>query len=247
MLTVIDQGSGPPVLFLHGFSLDGRMWRPQIDALSGEHRCLAPDLPGFGPGGVTEGEFVLAEEITRFLDQRGVDRAHVVGLSLGGAIAVDLALAQPDRVRSLVLVDALLLGRAPGRPVWPKLVGLVKQGRLAEAKALWCEDDAELKQRAPHAYEAMCAMVADYRCGHWAGTVTQRWHTEEVVPRLPGIDRPTLVLVGEHDVPGFHAMADAYAAGIPGARKQVVPGAGHLASMEQPAFVTAALRAFFPA
>jgi 3-oxoadipate enol-lactonase len=243
MLPCVDQGSGPAILFLHGFSLDSRVWRPQIEALQGEHRCLAPDLPGFGPQGVVEGHFVLAEEMARLLDRHEVDRAHVVGLSMGGSVAVDLALARPDRVRSLVLIDALLVGRSPGRPAWSLLVSLTKRGRLATAKALWSEDD-ELRRRAPHAHEAMRAMVADYRGGHWAGTVTHRWHTDDVAARLPGLDPPTLVLIGEHDTPSFHAMADEYAAKIPRAHKMVVPGAGHLASLEQPAFVTDALRAF---
>ena len=102
-----DIGEGTPVVFLHAFPLDRRMWAPQTSALAGQRRCLTIDTRGFG-GSTAVGPFSVdryADDVAAVLDAAGVTRAVVVGLSMGGYVAFALWRRQPGRVRALVLAD----------------------------------------------------------------------------------------------------------------------------------------------
>lgn len=109
----VDVGSGSPVVLLHGFGLDARMWSEQVTALKRCHRVLAPDLPGFGPTGAEAGVTGPAAALHELISAKRLEPVHLVGLSYGGAVAMHFALAHPDKVRTLALVDALLLGDEP--------------------------------------------------------------------------------------------------------------------------------------
>jgi [ribosomal protein S5]-alanine N-acetyltransferase len=113
MLPHVDVGSGSPVVLLHGFGLDARMWSEQVTALKRCHRVLTPDLPGFGPTGAEAGVTGPAAALHELISAKRLEPVHLVGLSYGGAVAMDFALAHPDNVRTLALVDALLLGDEP--------------------------------------------------------------------------------------------------------------------------------------
>jgi len=102
-----DVGSGSSVLLLQGIGLDARMCGAQVLALQRYHRVLAPDLQGSGPKGAEGGRVCPAEELFRLLSLKGIGPVHLVGSSLGGAVAVDLLAAHPEAIRTLVLVDAL--------------------------------------------------------------------------------------------------------------------------------------------
>src|ERR1051325_996559 len=129
MLHATESGRGEAVTFLHGFGLDGRMWEAQTTALAESYRTLAIDLPGFGRSPYREGHTPVTAEILSVLDARGVGRTHLVGASLGGAVATDFALMHADRVRSLALADALLLGGPPVSPVFEKAAELARAGQ----------------------------------------------------------------------------------------------------------------------
>ena len=245
MLHVADTGAGDAILFLHGFGLDGRMWDAQVADFKTTHRALAADLPGFGRSPRPADTTPVADLLARALDGLGVTAAHVVGLSLGGAIAADFALAHPDRVRSLALADALLLGHPATLDTWERCVALARAGDCAGAIAHWLTDGVFAVARTqPDVWARIQGMLDGYDCAHWTGSAVLRWTATKPRERLPELRGPALVLVGERDTPAFHAMADAYAAGIAGARKMVLPGAGHVSCMEQPAAFNRALRAF---
>src|ERR1700682_560731 len=102
MISFEDRGDGPAVTFLHGFALDGRMWSAQARAIEATNRAIAVDLPGFGPrGGADSGVHCPAEGVLEVLDECRIGRTHLFGHSFGGAVAVDFALAHPERVASL--------------------------------------------------------------------------------------------------------------------------------------------------
>jgi RimJ/RimL family protein N-acetyltransferase/pimeloyl-ACP methyl ester carboxylesterase len=242
LLPHVDMGSGNPVLLLHGFGLDARMWSAQIDALRGSHRVIAPDLPGFGPRGATAGRWSPSAEVLRLIETKQLGPVHLVGLSFGGAIAIDFLLSAPA-VRSLVLIDARLLGEQTGLATWTTAVELAKAGDLPGARQAWLESEA-FSHLGPEARELTRAMVHDYPCGHWRGTVETVWHQPEPRPHLPMVRTPALVLTGERDLPEFRAMARIYAEAIPGARLVELQGVGHMGPMEAPDRVNALLTSF---
>jgi [ribosomal protein S5]-alanine N-acetyltransferase len=169
---------------------------------------------------------------------------HLVGLSFGGAVAIDLLLSAPGAVRSLVLIDARLLGEPTGLASWKEAAGeRARAGDLPGARQAWLES-AAFRHLGPEARELTRAMVHDDPGGHWRGTVETTWHQAEHRPLLPSVRVPALVLVGERDLPEYRAMARTYAATIPGARLVELEGAGHMGPMEAPNRVNALLTGF---
>lgn len=245
MLPHIDVGSGTPVVLLHGFGLDARMWSAQIDELRQRHRVLAPDLPGFGPDGVETGVVRPAEAVLQLLTTKGVGPVHLVGSSLGGAVAVDLLLAHPEAVRTLVLVDALLLGERSGIDACATCTDRAKHGDFGGAREAWFSSELfeGLRSRA-ETRERTREMTGAYRCGHWRGGLETKWLRPDPKPLLPGIRCPTQVMVGAADSSNFKDMATLYAEAIPEANRVELEGLGHMGPMEAPERFNALLREF---
>ena len=123
-----DDGAGIPVLFLHGMGLDARMWDDQVTALAGEARLIRPDLRGFGRSPRDSSTaYSHVADLLALLDHLGLDQVVLVGLSMGGMIGLEVVLAAPDRVRSLVLLDSVIdesrstptPRRSSGTSAWP--------------------------------------------------------------------------------------------------------------------------------
>ncbi len=226
----------PALLFLHGFSLDHRMWRAQIEALHPAYRVVTADLPGFGPQARDCGLVSPAEQLTRVMDKCGALKAHLIGHSIGAAVAIDFALLFPRRVLSLTLVDPLMLGRRTGIEAWGRCVSLANEGDLHTAIDVWLDDPLYAPaRRNEKLFEEVRAMALDYRAAHWLGRVTNRWSDPDPYPRLEELDIPALVIGGKLDIPSFKAMADAYARALPKVRREELDDVGHLANMEAPA------------
>src|SRR5262249_49495856 len=157
----------------------------QIEAFSKTYRALAPDLPGFGPrSAANSSDQTLARAVMDYCDTHSIFDAHFVGLSLGGAVAIDLALTFPERVRSLCLVDALLRQRPSGILESEQCVALAKAGRMPEATETWLNDPlfASARQRT-ELFARLKEMAADYDGGHWSGRRSLRFEVEDPASR----------------------------------------------------------------
>jgi 3-oxoadipate enol-lactonase len=242
-----EAGSGPLVLFLGGLGMTRNGFDPQLAALGSSYRCVAWDMPGFGasplpPGGLSFP--LLADAAADVIDALGESRAHVAGLSLGGQIALHTALRHPDRVRSLALLDSSpafgLDGTDP--EAWKRLrLDALDAGETPASMA-----DGVLRSiMAPDVDDrAVAAAVASMSRISAAGlrAAIECLPTHDVRARLGEIAAPTLVLVGERDEETPLSYAEALAAGIAGARLQIIPGAGHISNLEAPEAVNIALR-----
>ncbi len=237
--------SAPALVLLHGFALDSRIWRRQVDALGDEYRLLTLDLPGFGPQARELGEVHPADEVARAMDVTGLVRAHLVAHSYGAAVAIDFALAHPKRVQSLSLIAPMMLGRRSGIEAWQRCVALANEGDRATAVEVWLDDPLfEGIRPDEEAFEEVRQIVLDYLGHHWTGKVSSKWHEPDPVSRLRTLDIPSLVVSGEADIPSFMLMAEAYAKALPKVRREIIQGAGHVLMVERPDELNAILRDF---
>jgi pimeloyl-ACP methyl ester carboxylesterase len=231
---------------LHGFGIDGRLWRGVHERLRAFHRVIVPDLPGHGRSTAYQGAVRYASEVVCLLDSLGVARAHWVGHSIGGAIAVDAALTEPSRVASLVLVGSVLLrGSAPPNPEQIALATLASSGDLVGARRAWFEREPFAPaRRRPDLCEALRAMIDGYTGAHWLGTLRGVWQEPDHASHLAAVRAPTLVAVGEDDTAAARDAAVAYAEGIHGAELVRLAGASHMLPMEDPVKTAALIAAF---
>ena len=245
-------GEGPPVVLLHGGSSDHREWRRQAEALAGSFTVVAWNTPGNGGSDDPPESFRMpdyADCLAALVRELGLDRPHVVGLSFGATLALELYRRHPSVPRSLVLLGGYAgwAGSLPPEVVAERLAGVerdLEQSPDALARSFL---PTLLADDAPAALaEELLEIMLDL---HPAGALTMARSMAEADLRdvLPRIDVPTLLLYGEADVRSPLPVAEELAARIPGAELVVVPGAGHMLNMQAPDRVNAELRRFLSA
>jgi pimeloyl-ACP methyl ester carboxylesterase len=230
-------GSGPALLLTHGYSSTSAMWAGQIDALAKCHTLVLWDMRGHGQSDYPNDPSAYSEDLTvgdmaALLDQIGIKRAIVGGLSLGGYMSLAFYRAHPDRVRALLIVDT-----GPGfkkddaRAAWNRRAH--DTGDRFEREGLASLKNAS-RERSSVSHRNATGLALAAR-----GMLTQR--DARVIELLPHIRVPSLVVVGADDTP-FLAASDYMAAKIPGAQKVVIPAAGHAVNIDQPqAFIEAVM------
>jgi 3-oxoadipate enol-lactonase len=235
-------GEGPAVVLIHGFGLDMRMWDSQAGPLAARFRVVRYDCRGFGASGPLDPAvaYTHAGDLVALLDHLDIADAVLVGLSFGGRVALQTALADPARVCGLALLDAVLDG-VPWDPESARALDEVAQrvqagGVLAGREAWLAHPLFAAARERPDLAGPLAAMVAGYPGQHWLGQDPHR-QTRPPIDVLEGVAGPVLVAVGERDVPGFREMSAVLARRIPGATHRVVADAGHMINMEQPAAV----------
>jgi pimeloyl-ACP methyl ester carboxylesterase len=230
-------GSGPALLLTHGHSSTSAMWQGQIEALSKNHKLVLWDMRGHGQSDYPDDPAAYSEALTvadmaALLDQIGAASAIVGGLSLGGYMSLAFYRAHPQRVRALLIIDT-----GPGfkkddaRDAWNRRAH--DTGDRFEREGLAVLKSAS-RERSTVSHRDASGLARAAR-----GMLTQR--DARVIESLPDIKVPSLVVVGADDTP-FLAASDYMAAKIPGARKVVIPSAGHAVNIDQPqAFIDAVL------
>lgn len=240
-----EAGEGPLVLFLHGLGMSRTGWDAQLAGLADRWRCVAWDMPGYGASPPLDGfSLVAAAGAAAGLVERLGGPAHVVGLSMGGMVALQLALRHPGAVRSLALCDTSpafgLDGTDPDAWRVARLAPLDAGARV--------EDFAEPVLRgvmAPDADPAAIRAAVDSMLRVPVAGLRQAIAAlpdHDVRARLGEIAARTLVVVGELDEETPPAYAEALARGIPGARLERLAGVGHYTPLEAPAALNALLR-----
>jgi pimeloyl-ACP methyl ester carboxylesterase len=246
-----EAGTGnEAVLLLHAFPLSSGMWAPQLAALAGRFRVIAPDYRGLGQSRGATGATtmaLIAQDALALLRHLGIRRAAVAGLSMGGYAAFELYRQAPDLFRGLALCDTKAV---PDTQVQKD--GREKYAKDALEKGLdWVADDFGPKLLRPEPDQAVLASVKSLiREGTAEGVAAaQRGMAARIdsVPTLAKIACPTLVVYGEHDqvVPFGESMR--IASVVRGARVVRIPAAGHAANLENPTAFSAALSGFFAA
>lgn len=228
------RGSGPTVVLIHGGVLDRRMWDREADAWSSRFRVVRYDLRGHGASADVTGPFSPLDDLSAVLDAVGAQRAHLVGLSLGGRVALDFAIERPQRVDRLVLAGAFPSGarttEAP--PGIDSLMAAARRGDVDRAAALAADMPAFLAPPAKARWVRGLVM-ANARLFRQS-PLAERPISPPAMARLAEVRVPTLVVVGDKESRDILIAADSLTRGIRGVTRVTVPGAGHLVNVWAP-------------
>jgi 3-oxoadipate enol-lactonase len=248
-LAVDVRGAGSVVLFVHGFPFDRTMWRHQLAGLSRWKR-IAPDLRGVGESTPGDGEYSVgryADDLVGVLDAAGVGEAVVCGLSMGGYIVFELLRRYPERVRAVVLCDTRSQAdSAEARRNRDELATLAMHGgpdAVAERLLPGLLAPATLADQ-PEVMTQCREMARRWSVAGMVGALHAMRERPDSTALLGTLRIPTLVVVGAEDRPSPPSVAQSMAQAIPGARCAVIPGAGHVAPLEQPLATSRVLAEF---
>ncbi|MFG1675482.1 alpha/beta fold hydrolase [Micromonospora sp. NPDC049282] len=251
-----EAGDGSVVVLLHAGIADRRMWRAQVPALAARHRVIVPDLRGYGDSELPPTPFAHHDDVIGLLDALGVERAALVGCSFGGRVAVDTALAHPERVSALALFGAAISGNEwseETEQLWDELVGDVDPEDFAATAAGEVRFWVVGPTRQPSDVDSELVRFAE-EMDRRALAAEQALSAIEVgeldplaIDRLHELPMPVLTAAGADDLPDIRRLADRIAAEAPqGVRLPDIPDAAHLLPLERPTPVNTALLTFLP-
>jgi len=258
-LHVEEAGDGPPVLFVHEFAGDHRSWEPQVRALSRRYRCIAYSARGYPPSDVPEDAAAYSQDravadAIAVLDALDVDRAHVVGLSMGGFATLHLGLRHPARARSLVVA-------ACGYGAQPERQSAFREESNVVADAFAAEGAAEVAKRYavgparvqfqnkdPRGWAEFAARLAEHSSAGSAMTMRgvqgARPSLYDLTDDLAALSVPTLIVAGDEDE-GVLEPSLMLKRTIPAAGLAVLPKTGHTVNLEEPELFGRLLERFF--
>jgi len=227
-------GTGEPVVLIHAFSLDRHMWEPQVAALAGSYRVIRYDLRGHGDSAKGDQPYTGYGDLKDLLDSLGIARATLIGLSAGSELAINFAIAYPDRVTRLVLASPGLGGyRGASLPWMQPVIDAAVAGQAEQAARLWAKTPLMRLVTGHNAEPAVTEMVMR-NAGLWTSKRTEQPLTPPAIERLATIRVPVLVVVGGDDQPHILDIARVIAAGVPNARVETLRGAAHLVNLDVP-------------
>lgn len=250
-LYVECHGQGPPVLLVHGWSLDHRSFAPQIAALSDRFRVIAYDRRGFGRSSAPPDLHRELDDIDRILDALGIDSVHIVGVSQGGRVALRYAVTRGERLRSLVLQGTMVDGIAAAdvgadRIPLDEYAGLARAGRLDELQSRWLAHPM-MRLRGPgdEAGELLADIVGDYEARDLVDFDPSSYEFDvDPLAAIASFDKPLLLVTGAGETAARKEHARQLVARAPMAREIIMPASGHLANLEESEAFNDALAAF---
>ncbi len=238
------EGEGDPMVLLHAGIVHSETWRAQFDVFKQHFRVLMFDFRGYGKSTLPDGPFSHQNDLHGLLQHLGIEKAILLGMSMGGKTAINFALSYPDKVTSLILVGAALEGYS----FWDKwleaqyadeetLYEAQKFDELADADVMaWVVGPGRDPNTVDPDMRAHVHRMLVHNYIHEAsgGDAHEQLLEPAATSRIGDIQVPTLVLIGDHDAPGIRKTSDMLAETIPGAQKITLNNTAHLPNMEIP-------------
>lgn len=234
-------GTGTSIVFTHAGIADHRMWDRQVAAFADRYQVIRWDMRGYGQTAPTNGLYSHREDLITLLDALNVERAVLVGCSMGGGVCLDIALMQPQRVAALVMVASRPVGftaEVTPSPYYEALIAADQAGdieRFNELEILqWVVGQGRTREQVDPAVFDLALNMNRIALNN-EGNGDEKPHLDPpAVTRLAEIRIPTLILYGNHDVPIVPLAADHMEQHIAGARKVLMPNTAHLPNLERP-------------
>jgi 3-oxoadipate enol-lactonase len=234
-------GSGSPVVLIHSGITDSRGWDPQVAAFAAGYRVLRYDLRGLGRSDLGHGSYSNVDDLVMLLDAVGFERAALVGVSMGGALALDVALQHPDRVSALVLVGAGISGWEPPdsfKAQMDEVDALFERGLIDQVVEreleIWLYGKGRTAADVDPAVRQAVGEMDRNNGLRFPSDAKPEPIEPPAIGRLAEVQVPTLVIVGDLDVDHVQEGARVLTNGIKGARMAVMDGVAHVPNMERP-------------
>jgi len=236
-------GEGHPLLLLHAGIADSRMWDDQFSVFAQHYNVIRYDFRGFGKSAMPPGLFSSHQDVASLLNFLNVEKAYVIGQSFGGYIAIDFTLTYPEMVDALILGAPNVSGYEPSSEEIQRFCAeeeeALNRGDLVAATELNLRMWVDGPNRTPDQVNpAVRERVREMQLFAFSLPEPEDSERQPLTPpainRLDKIRVPTLIIVGDQDVPEFLKISDIVATGIPGAKRVVIPGVAHLPNMEKP-------------
>lgn len=229
-------GAGHPLVLIHGGQMDSRMWDEQFQLFSKTYRVVRFDVRGYGKSPASKNIYASEDDLAALLKYLKMEKAYVVGLSLGGRIAIDFALTHPEMTEGIVPVAPGLSGfHFSDDPNEWNVLRAVQAGDFAKAADYWLQSGymapaMENPKIAPRLRQLSLDNVHE----NLDNPLLETMSNPPAIDRLLQIKAPTLIIVGNRDVADIHEICGLLRARIPGAKEIVVEGSGHIVNMEKP-------------
>ena len=242
------QGTGSPIILVHALGMDHSMWDLQVEGFSSGYQVITYDLRGHGESSSPDHPYsidLFADDLDQFLHFLGLRKAVLLGLSLGGRILIRFALKYPKEVQAMILADAQSETPAESVPRFEELADVARKEGMAKAAEVFFSWPLVkgLAGRNPERFERERKRFLRASAIGLANSCLAIGRMVPLTGQLRSIQAPTLALAGEGDEP-YLPYLDIYAREIPGCRKAIIPGAGHLSSLEKPQAFNESVQSF---
>jgi pimeloyl-ACP methyl ester carboxylesterase len=233
-------GQGHPIVLIHGMNLNHTMWNPQVQELSKHNTVIRYDLRGYGKSANPKEDEPYSNhtDLKALLDYLNIRRTHLLGLSMGGGVAINFTLEHPEYVSSLIPVDSSLAGYNYSSEFLTWIFSMFQIAKTSGLRdALDTFVDGELfkaTSRNLEAMEMLRSIVHSHKGWSLFNQATQVDPEPAPATQLHKIKCPTLIVVGEYDIPDFQGIANKITNDVPNAKKCVIEGVGHISNLEDP-------------
>lgn len=244
-------GNGPPLLAIHGWPLDHRVFEPQVSGLSSSLKVIAYDRRGFGKSEAPADLRLEVDDIDRILDALELPSVHLLGMSQGGRIALRYAVTHRHRLRSLILQGAVIDGLYVEEPVSDQIPmtaysALAKSGRLDDVRRLWLRHPImQLGAGFDAASDLLQRILASYAGADLVDFDPNRYHfSADVLTALSALNVPTLLLTGAQETRARKRHADEIESRVADCTRVQLANSGHLGNLTEPERYNRAVREF---
>lgn len=232
------KGKGRSLVLIHGGLVDSRMWDDQFDELAKRYKVIRYDLRGFGKSEFSMGPLSHVEDLYALLKFLKVEKASLMGLSLGGQVATDFTLEHPEMVEKLILPASSLRGyQSPRNEKTIAIYRAAEEEGMEKAIEMWLDHPLFVTGKTNPVYQRRTRQMLAANFRTWGPTpkpIVWTWPEKPTIERLSEIKKPTLIIIGDRDVSNIIGMADVLAEKISGARKVVITNVSHHLNMEKP-------------
>nr|MBN2277101.1 alpha/beta hydrolase [candidate division Zixibacteria bacterium] len=242
-------GSGLPLMFLHGFTLDGRMWRDQVDYFKERYRVIICDARGHGRSEAPETGYARedrAGDIHKLADLLNLTKFHLIGLSMGGGDAVSFAIDQQERLLSLTLAATVVSGWMPSKRYHDFSREAKEKGCDAALRDYMQATLGYYDKRHPALKKRLHEIMSDFSGGPWLDPMKGKYPKRDDLALVSGLEIPILIMAGQHDI-YFRPLAERLHHLIKNSRLEILKDVGHMVNLENPAEFNKILETFLSA